>query len=174
MYRVVQTFDAHLFEEMPMSAPALPRHVTTVPGRRDHLRLVGPGFVPTAPVPGPARPPTTTASSHPATRRAQSHGPAAVRLTPRGRAVRGVLVLMIATLLAIGAGAWAGSQQRAAENRGAVEVVGVGTGQTLWGIADDLAGPRDDVRDVVHRIQELNEMSGGDLVAGQRLLVPAG
>lgn len=151
-----------------MSAPALPRHVTTAPGRRGHLRLVGPGFVPTGPGTGPVRTPTRTTSTHPATR------PAQVRLTARGRVVLGVLVLVMATVLAIGVGAWAGSQQRAAESPGAVEVVGVGTGQTLWGIAGDLAGPREDVRDVVHRIQELNEMSGGGLAAGQRLLVPAG
>jgi hypothetical protein len=46
-------------------------------------------------------------------------------------------------------------------------------GDTLWAIAGEVAAPGE-VREMVHRIQELNALSGSGLVLGQELAVPVG
>ena len=50
-------------------------------------------------------------------------------------------------------------------------VVMVGTGDTLWDIAADLADDGD-VRGMVDHIERLNALDTGMVVAGQRLRVP--
>ena len=47
----------------------------------------------------------------------------------------------------------------------------VGSGDTLWDIAADLADDGD-VRAMVDRIEQLNALDSGMVVAGQRLRVP--
>ena len=54
-----------------------------------------------------------------------------------------------------------------------VRVVEVKPGDTLYGIAGDLAEPGQ-IREMVHRIQELNSLPGGQIVEGQKLAVPKG
>jgi len=54
-----------------------------------------------------------------------------------------------------------------------VRVVEVQPGDTLYGIAADLAQPGQ-IRAMVHRIQELNSLPGGQIVEGQKLAVPKG
>lgn len=50
--------------------------------------------------------------------------------------------------------------------------VKVELGDTLWDIASEY-GPADmDVRQVVHEICELNEITAGQLEAGQKIIVP--
>ncbi len=51
--------------------------------------------------------------------------------------------------------------------------VEVGAGDTLWGIAADVARPGH-VRETVHQIEELNAMSGPGLTVGQTIAVPVG
>jgi nucleoid-associated protein YgaU len=46
-------------------------------------------------------------------------------------------------------------------------------GDTLWAIAGSVAGPGDDVRSVIGRIKELNDLSGSSIQRGQVLLLPA-
>jgi nucleoid-associated protein YgaU len=52
-----------------------------------------------------------------------------------------------------------------------VSSVVVEPGDTLWSIAESVAGGAD-VRDVVDRIQELNRLEGSMLVPGQVLQLP--
>jgi LysM repeat protein len=51
--------------------------------------------------------------------------------------------------------------------------VEVAPGDTLWGIASEVAAPGQ-VRDMVHQIQELNAMSGPGVTVGQQIAVPVG
>jgi LysM repeat protein len=51
--------------------------------------------------------------------------------------------------------------------------VEVGPGDTLWGIATEVAAPGE-VRETVLRIERLNSLSGPALVVGQEIAVPVG
>ena len=97
-----------------------------------------------------------------------------LRLTRRGRVVVVLLflVLLLGSLLALG-GYSAASD--ASDARGAAEetrTVVVGEGDTLWDIAAEVAVPGEDVRTVVHALQELNALPGPELAEGQRIAVP--
>lgn len=98
---------------------------------------------------------------------------APVRLTRRGRLV----VLIGALLLAFAIGVFvtaAGSvATQQAGTPAPTEIVMVGTGDTLWGLAADLADDGD-VRSMMKRIEQLNALDSTVLEAGQRLVVPAG
>jgi len=95
-----------------------------------------------------------------------------LRLTSRGRVVLVGLALLVA---AVGLFTWQAGQASADGPSGAVEVVRhvVQPGETLWGIARDVAGPREDVRDVVMELVELNGLPSAGLMAGQSIIVPA-
>ena len=93
-----------------------------------------------------------------------------VRLTRRGRLV----VLTVAVLAILVVGLLVASGSVATGEAGTPEptrVVMVGSGETLWGIAADLADDGD-VRSMIDRIEKLNALDSGMVVAGQRLLVP--
>lgn len=93
-----------------------------------------------------------------------------VRLTRRGRLV--VFLLALAIVLGLGLAIAAGSV--ATDEAGTPEptrVVMVGTGQTLWGIAADLAEDGE-VREMMTHIERLNALDSAVLAAGQRLIVP--
>ncbi len=125
---------------------------------------------PTAARPATARPATARPTpARPAAPRAAAEAP--LRLTARGRLVVWGLALALAT----GVGGAAVSAQ-ADGPRGATEVqrVVVAPGQTLWGLAAEVAAPGEDVRDVVLRLMELNELPAGGLQAGQTVVVPVG
>lgn len=96
-----------------------------------------------------------------------------VRLTRRGRLV----VLLAALLVAFAIGVFVTAAGSVATQRpGSPEptrIVQVGTGDTLWAIAADLADDGD-VRAVMEEIKQLNALDSGVLQAGQRLVVPAG
>jgi LysM repeat protein len=49
----------------------------------------------------------------------------------------------------------------------------VQAGDTLWAIAGTMAEPSEDVRSVIGRIKELNDMSSSSIQQGQVLLLPA-
>src|SRR6478672_13973962 len=113
------------------------------------------------------RPTLVPAPTRPGARPAPS---GQVRLTRRGRLV--VFVLALTVVLGLGLYWAAGSV--ATEKPGTPEptrVVMVGTGDTLWGIAADLADDGD-VRAMVDHIEQLNALDSGMVVAGQRLRVP--
>lgn len=97
----------------------------------------------------------------------------AVRLTRRGRVVL-ILLALGALLFAFWLGSWragvAGTAQATAS--GGHDSVVLHPGETLWEVAERRA-PGADPRIMVHRIIELNGLSGGQVWAGQRLRVPA-
>ena len=95
-----------------------------------------------------------------------------VRLTRRGRLVVFALALLAVALVAVWLAAGSAATQEAGE-AGQIEVVTVAPGDTLWDIAGAAAGD-DDVRDVMHRIQQLNTLDGSVVYVGQQLRVPAG
>jgi hypothetical protein len=112
-----------------------------------------------------------TRVARPAARRVDR--PSTVRLTRRGR----VTVLLLGLALALAGGIFLGAGSAATERQGTPDptrVVQVGTGDTLWAIAADAAAAtgEDDVRAMVDRIERLNSLESGMVLAGQRLRVP--
>ena len=98
--------------------------------------------------------------------------PATVRLTRLGRVV--VVLIMLALLLTALTvfgphSAATGEKGRPVPTRSRE----VGTGDTLWGIAADVAKPGE-TRAMVHRIEELNALTGPELTVGQEIAVPVG
>ena len=111
-------------------------------------------------------------TSRPAVRRDERQS-STVRLTRRGR----VAVLLLGLVLALAAGVFLGAGSVATERPGTPEptrIVQVGSGDTLWGIAVDAAAAtgEDDIRAMVDRIERLNALDSGMVLAGQRLRVP--
>jgi LysM repeat protein len=98
--------------------------------------------------------------------------PAHVRLTRRGRAFAVlVLLLLVMTVLTV-----FGSRSAATGEAGVPVVtrtVEVGPGDTLWGIAAEVAEPGK-VREAVHQIKELNAMTDTGVAVGQEIAVPVG
>ena len=95
---------------------------------------------------------------------------AAVRLTLRGRVVlvAALVLVLFASLSSVRIVTQAGVGPVGPTTR----TITVHTGQTLWQIAEQVA-PRDDPRDTVDRIRELNALDTAVVQAGQRLIVPA-
>ncbi|RNL65412.1 LysM peptidoglycan-binding domain-containing protein [Nocardioides marmoriginsengisoli] len=97
---------------------------------------------------------------------------ATVRLTQRGRIVFLFAFLAIALVVMVSLGGLATATLDSGTPE-PVRVIEVQPGDTLYGIAGDLAEPGK-VREMVHRIQQLNSLPGGGLVAGQKLAIPQG
>lgn len=169
----------------PVAMPADPEEDTPAP-QRDL-----PGF----PCDTPARSRDTPDIRSPASRRPDSAAPRVrrdtpaarsarrgktpappLRLTRRGRvvvAVAAVLLVTVISLLVAGVAQATndGPSARAARQH-LVQVV-VGSGQSLWSVAE-LADPGQDTRAVVQQIIDLNSLSGDTVFAGQQLWVPRG
>lgn len=113
---------------------------------------------------------TAMTHSHAAGRTAQQS--AQVRLTRRGRAFAVLLLLvLVMTVLTV-----FGSRSAATGEAGVpvqTRTVEVGAGDTLWGIAAEVAEPGK-VREAVHQIKELNALTGTGLAVGQEIAVPVG
>lgn len=118
-------------------------------------------------VPGYAAPREHTAAPR---ARAVRPGPSPVRLTRRGRLVLTLFFLVALSVILTVFGATSAATGEAGTPVPTRTVV-VQEGDTLWAIAGDIAGPGE-VREVVHRIQELNALSGSGLSVGQQLAVP--
>lgn len=93
-----------------------------------------------------------------------------VRLTRRGRLT--LLVLFVGVAFALltmfgGQSAASGEAGQPVETRTVV----VGAGDTLWGIAAEVAEPGE-VREMMHYIEELNALPSTSLMRGQKLAVP--
>ena len=113
----------------------------------------------------PALVPATRRTTRP-TRRAKT----GVRLTRRGRIVLVLAFLALAAALMTAFGGLA-TATRDGGTPEPVRIVEVGPGDTLYGIAGQLAAPGK-VREMVHHIEELNSLPDADLAVGQRLAVP--
>lgn len=103
-----------------------------------------------------------------------SHGTPRLRITRRGRTV---VSLLIAIPLAIAAAAFGLGAVGAAAGTGAgstasFQYVTVDPGESLWQLAETIA-PAADPRDVVAEILTLNDLSSGEVQAGQRLAIPS-
>ena len=103
----------------------------------------------------------------------RSQSRATVRLTRRGR----VVVLLLGLAIALAVGVFLGAGSVATEQPGTptpTRIVMVGSGDTLWDIAADAADATGsgDVREMVTRIERLNALESGMVLAGQRLRVP--
>ena len=129
----------------------------------DHAQSL-PGPVPVVQRPE-ARGVRTAARPRPASR-------AAVRLTRRGRLVLVLAFLGLAVALTIPMSGWATATLSGGSPE-PVRVIEVAPGETLYGIAGDLAEPGE-IREMVHRIQELNSLPGAQISEGQKLAVPRG
>jgi len=101
------------------------------------------------------------------TERAQ-HDEAPLRLTRRGRVVLVLLAALVLVLAARVGVAVASGPGEPVE----VRVHVVSSGETLWGLAQGVAAPGEDLRDVVSRLVELNGLSSSGVQAGQKLLLP--
>ena len=95
-----------------------------------------------------------------------------VRLTRRGRLVLVLAFLAAAVALMVPLGGWATASLSGGTPE-PVRIVEVAPGDTLYGIAGELAEPGE-VRAMVHRIQKLNSLPGGQIAEGQKLAVPRG
>jgi hypothetical protein len=98
--------------------------------------------------------------------------PRAVRLTRRGRVVIVLAFLAVALAVMIPLSGWATATLTGGSPE-PVRIVEVHPGDTLYGIASDLAKPGH-IREMVLRIQRLNSLPGGQITEGQKLAVPRG
>ncbi len=114
-------------------------------------------------------PVASTAHPRPRPVASQSAPDGRLRLTRRGRVVVVALGLLLAVAGVMGGRAVAESPQQAVE----VQTYAVQTGDTMWSIAQGVAQPGEDVRDVVLQLQRLNDLADTSLLAGQVLLLPA-
>ncbi len=103
-----------------------------------------------------------------------SHGAARLRITRRGRTVVGLLiaVLLAFAAAAFGLGAVGAAAGSSAASTASFHYVTVYPGESLWQLAETIA-PTADPRDVVADILTLNNLSSGDVQAGQRLAIPS-
>ena len=95
--------------------------------------------------------------------------PEHVRLSARGRRlIVAVAILGAGALGMVGGRAVAATEEPAQRT---VEVI-VAPGESLWTMAQRVAAPGEDLRDVVREIQRLNQMESVDLRSGDALLLP--
>jgi hypothetical protein len=97
----------------------------------------------------------------------QARVQAQVRLTRRGRFV----VFFAGLLLVLTVGFGFGARSAATDTPEATQVITVAPGDTLWGIAAEIAPG--DTRAMVSHIEQLNGMDSAGLQVGQQLVVPA-
>ena len=95
-----------------------------------------------------------------------------VRLTRRGRLALTLMFLVAVSVVLTVFGATSAATGEAGKPVPTRSVF-VEPGDTLWGIAAEVAAPGE-VREMTHRIQELNAMSGSGVAVGQELAVPIG
>lgn len=92
-----------------------------------------------------------------------------VRLTRRGRVAAFISSLAALAAIVVGAGQMADASGQATVADPTVVVVQ--SGETLWGIAQNVA-PGHDPRGVIAQIRDLNDLGTRSIVPGQSLVVP--
>jgi len=101
-----------------------------------------------------------------------------IRLTARGRRLMRTVLFVLALAIAASTAVFghiAASQASSVSSAVATSIVIVQPGQTMWGLAAQVA-PNDDPRDTIERIAQLNSLTGAQsstVYPGQRLVVPA-
>ncbi|MFT4009744.1 MAG: LysM peptidoglycan-binding domain-containing protein [Nocardioidaceae bacterium] len=95
---------------------------------------------------------------------------APLRLTRRGRIVVGALFLVMLLAVAVAFGARSAATGETGTPVPTRTVV-VGSGDTLWGIASEIAEPGH-TRAMMQQIEDLNALSSSTLQPGQELAVP--
>jgi nucleoid-associated protein YgaU len=98
-----------------------------------------------------------------------STNPSGASLTRRGRLARTLFVASLSVVLVAGFAAQSGAGDEVVATTSYVSVV-VPQGETLWSVASAYASG--DVQAMVEAIREANNLSGYDVVAGQKLRVP--
>ena len=96
-----------------------------------------------------------------------------VRLTRRGRVVSLVVFVGLALTVLLTLGGFSAVASLDGGTPVPVRVVTVQPGDTLYGIASDIAAPGE-IRETVLKIQELNSLPSASLEEGQKLAVPRG
>mgnify|MGYP000076639513 CR=1 FL=1 len=92
-----------------------------------------------------------------------------LRLTARGRFVLALAALLLAAPLGLwGVSAVAGSPHEPVP----VQLHTVAPGETLWQYAEQVAGPDQDLRDVVADLRDLNGLRSSELRVGQLVVLP--
>lgn len=97
-----------------------------------------------------------------------------LRLTPRGRRVlAGIAAVPAVAALGFGilSGGGALATIDASAPAGTFETITVTAGESLWGIAEEVA-PQADPRDVIDAIVHLNALESAQVDPGQRLSLP--
>jgi hypothetical protein len=98
--------------------------------------------------------------------------PSGVRLNRRGRLARTFVVLSLAIVLGSVVSAKAGAgQDVATAQAGSFITVTVAPGDTVWSLANRLAGSSD-VRSLVSEIISVNSLASVDVATGQKLRIP--
>ena len=98
--------------------------------------------------------------------------PSTITLNRRGRLARTFVVLSLAIVLGsvVSAKAGAGTDSPP-QARGSFITVTVAPGDTVWSLANRLAGARD-VRSLVSEIISVNSLASVDVATGQKLRIP--
>ena len=91
-------------------------------------------------------------------------------ITRRGRLARTCVVLSLTVVMAAGFASQSGAGQVEASTAPSYEIVVVAPGETLWSVAAAYA--TGDVQGLINEIREVNNLTGYDLQAGQKLRVP--
>ncbi|MET0233438.1 MAG: hypothetical protein ABW224_02245 [Kibdelosporangium sp.] len=156
-----------------MAAPVRTKIDLSQLDARPVLRLVPPlPEIDESPAPRRAPRKSSRAKSHSKSRhRVQTRVAACTSVIRRRRRVAAsILIALVVFLGVIGIGMLAGAMaEDTVPDRTAV--VWVEPGETLWEVAERSA-PGYDTGAVVHRIHELNEIPGNEVLAGQALQVP--
>jgi len=98
--------------------------------------------------------------------------PSGVRLNRRGRLARTFVVLSLAIVLGSVVSAKAGAgTDTAPQAAGSFITVTVAPGDTVWSLANRLAGSGD-VRSLVSEIISVNSLASVDVATGQKLRIP--
>ncbi len=126
--------------------------------------------LPAGPLPSARPVARRSRASMPAQQRARRAPRSELRLTRRGRVVVVAAALLVLLAVALFAGAGSVATQRPGTPE-PTRTVMVGPGDTLWGIAAEIA-PAGEVRSMVDRIERLNALDSAMVQAGQRLQVP--